>query len=432
MKVLRKEMLVKTDIGENNNKWWEISCFEDFSCQVINGRIGGNGQNQPLKKFGSEAEANRFIDSKIREKTRGGYKPFQGIAQTQSKAGLSRLALEMAASEQIRTKHKDVVSSLIKRLVQANVHSILENTDLTYDEDTGLFKTVLGIVTLQSIRDARDLLDKLSVHIESKDYDSKEVEAYLSSYLMLIPQKVGRKLSVAGVLPNAEAIQKQNGILDDLESSIGQVEELQKKKFQADATEEGKASVPNIFNCEINVVEDAGVIKKITEFFNSTRQRMHASYGLSIKTVYEVNIDQMTKDFEEKGRALGNIKFLWHGTRPGNVLSILKGGFVIPPSSSEFVTGRVFGDGVYHSDQSTKSLNYATGWWAGAREKEIFMFLSDVAMGREHIPRGPSRNLPAPGSDSTFAIGGQSGVSNNEFIVYRLEQSKIRYLVEFN
>ncbi|WP_410951584.1 WGR domain-containing protein [Pseudomonas sp. S1(2024)] len=431
MKVIRKEMLVKADIGENNNKWWEVSCFEDFSCQVVNGRIGSNGQNQPLKRFNSEHEANRFIDSKVREKIKGGYKPFQGIAQTKSKAGMSRLALEMAASEQIRTHHKDVVSDLIKRLVNANVHSILKNTDLTYDEDTGLFQTPLGIVTLESIKDARDLLNKLSVHIEAKDFDSDEVKALLASYLMLIPQKVGRKLSVAGVLPDGEAIQKQNGILDDLEASIGQVEELRKKKAQGGDDAEVKIEVEKIFNCEINVVEDKAVIRKITDFFESTRQKMHASYGLGIKRVYEVNIDAMTKAFEEEGRPLGNIKFLWHGTRPGNVLSILKSGFVIPPTSSPFVCGRMFGNGVYYSDQSTKSLNYATGWWAGAREKEVFMFLADVAMGKEHIPRGPSQNLPAPGTDSTYAIGGKSGVSNNEFIVYKLNQGCIRYLVEF-
>lgn len=429
MKVLRKEMLVKADVGVNSNKWWECSLNEDFSCQVVNGRIGGSGQNQPIKKFTSEEAANRFIDSKVREKIKGGYKPFQGVAQTNSKAGLSRLALEMAASEQIRTKHKDIVSDLIKRLVQANVHSILKNTDLSYDEDTGLFQTPLGIVTLASIAEARTLLDKLSVCIEAKDFDSDDVKSLLASYLMLIPQKVGRKLSVAGVLPDGESIQKQNGILDDLEASIAQVEELRKKKASGDS--EAKIEIEKIFNCEINVVEDSAVIKKITDFYNATRQKMHASYGLRIKSIYEVNIDAMTEAFEKGGRKLGNIKFLWHGTRPGNVLSILKSGFYIPPSNSPLTTGRMFGNGTYYSDQSTKSLNYATGWWSGAKEKEVFMFIADVAMGKEFVPKGPSQNLPPPGYDSTYAIGGKSGVANNEFIVYKLDQAKISYLVEF-
>ncbi|MGG2383099.1 hypothetical protein, partial [Salmonella enterica] len=79
------------------------------------------------------------------------------------------------------------------------------------------------------------------------------------------------------------------------------------------------------------------------------------------------------------GKKVGNIKELWHGTRVGNVLSIMKGGFVIPPSNASHVTGRMFGNGVYFSDQSTKSLNYAYGCAPGQKggiEKSTFMFLS--------------------------------------------------------
>lgn len=59
------------------------------------------------------------------------------------------------------------------------------------------------------------------------------------------------------------------------------------------------------------------------------------------------------------------------------------------------------------------------------------MFLADVAMGKVHVPRGPSQKLPAPGSDSTFAQAKKSGVQNNEMIVYKTEQADVRYLVEF-
>lgn len=429
MKPLREEMLVKSDCNENNNKFWNARIMPCFTCQVVNGRIGSNGQNQPPKKFKSEAEANKFLDSKVREKIRGGYKPFQGIAQAQSKTGMSRLALEIAASEQIRTNNKEIVSDLIKRLVQANVHSILKNTDLKYDEDTGLFQTPLGIVTLSTVTEARVLLNKLSTFIQTSDFESDEVKSLLASYLMLIPQKVGRKLTVSGVLPDTESVQKQNGILDDLEASIGQMEELRKKKLQGD--EDAKIEIEKIFNCEINVVDDKSVIDRIQKFYDEGQKKSHASYGYRIKRVFEVTIDEMKRNFEGEGKAIGNIKFLWHGTRPGNVLSILKGGLVIPKSSESHVCGRAYGDGCYFADSSTKSLNYATGWWAGAKEGQCFMFLADVAMGREHIPNGSSRNLPAPNSDSTYAVGGRSGVIHSEYITYKLSQNNIRFLIEF-
>lgn len=424
--LVRSEMLVKTNVDDNNNKFWKVEQFDNHTVQVTNGRVGSNGQLQPLKSFASEIQASRFLQSKMNSKLRDGYQLFKGIQTDAGKSSMSRMALEMAASEQIRTKDLDVVSDLVKRLVKANVHSILSSTDLKYDEDTGLFQTPLGIVTLESLSEARQLLTELGKSIEKGDFDSAPVKTNLASYLMLIPQKVGRKLAVRDVLPDMEAIQKQNSLLDDLEASVGQVEELQKNKVEEKAVE-----VPQIFNCEINVLRDNKVLKWIDEFFASTASTRHASFGYKIKCVYEVTIDEMQKAYDSEGKKLGNVMRLWHGTRPGNILSILKSGLIIPRSNAPHVCGRMFGDGIYCSDQSTKSLNYATGWWAGAKETQCFMFLADVAMGKVHVPRGPSQNLPAPGTDSTFAKANISSVMNNEMIVYKTNQATVRYLVEF-
>jgi poly [ADP-ribose] polymerase len=60
------------------------------------------------------------------------------------------------------------------------------------------------------------------------------------------------------------------------------------------------------------------------------------------------------------------------------------------------------------------------------------MFLADVAMGKVHYPTsGWGKKIPA-GYDSMFAKGGQSGVYNNEMIVYKLHQVSLKYLVEFS
>lgn len=424
--VIRTEMLVMANVDGNNNKFWKVEQFDDHSVQVTNGRVGSSGQLQPLKSFPSQDKATRFVESKINEKKKGGYQLFQGTQTEAGKSSQNRMALEMAASEQIRTKHAAIVSELIKRLIKANIHSILSNTELKYDEDTGVFQTPLGIVTLESIAEARTLLSRLGGYVEVSDFDSASVKADIAAYLMLIPQKVGRKLVVQEIIPNMDAIQKQSGLLDDLESSVTQVASLKQAEKK-----ETKVEVPKIFNCEINVVSDQSVINSIADFFGATAKRMHASYGYKIKTVYEVQIDHMHEAFEAKGKVVGNIMRLWHGTRPGNILSILKSGLIIPRSDAPHVCGRMFSDGLYFSDQSTKSLNYATGWWAGAKENQCFMFLADVAMGKVHVPRGPSQKLPFKGSDSTFAMAQKSGVQNNEMIVYSTDQATVRYLVEF-
>ena len=52
-------------------------------------------------------------------------------------------------------------------------------------------------------------------------------------------------------------------------------------------------------------------------------------------------------------------------------------------------------------------------------------------MGREYIPNGAGdgrRN----GYDSCHAVAGRSGILNDEQIVFRISQTNIRYLIEFN
>ena len=95
--------------------------------------------------------------------------------------------------------------------------------------------------------------------------------------------------------------------------------------------------------------------------------------------------------------------------------------------------GRVGKPGLYFSDQSTKSLNYAQGYWGhGSTDNNCFMFNCSVAMGKYYVPSGPSSNLPKPGYDSTFAMANRSGVMNNEMIVYSVDRCNLDYLVEFS
>lgn len=127
---------------------------------------------------------------------------------------------------------------------------------------------------------------------------------------------------------------------------------------------------------------------------------------------------------------MSNIWMLWHGTKASNCLSILKNGFIIPPAGASYCCGRAFGNGVYFSDQSTKSLNYATNYWGGRDEGRYFMFCNQVAMGKFFNPTGTFGGGCPKGYDSTFCKGG--GVfMNNEMIVYRVSQILPTHLVEF-
>jgi poly [ADP-ribose] polymerase len=218
-------------------------------------------------------------------------------------------------------------------------------------------------------------------------------------------------------------VRKQNGILDSLQASLDMV-----LNAPENAEEARKAVVPKLFEAKLTLVEDVFEIERIRRKYRETRQNMHVCNHLDVKRVFKVELPAMAKAFEEGGKQIGGVQELWHGTRAGNLLSILKSGFVIPPSNAPHCTGRLFGNGVYFANSSTKSLNYAYGYWGGGgRDENCFMFLADVAMGKYYVPKY-GENLPKAGFDSTWAKRNESGVQNDELIVYHTKQVCPRYL----
>ena len=152
---------------------------------------------------------------------------------------------------------------------------------------------------------------------------------------------------------------------------------------------------------------------------------------MKVNKVYDVDINVMHKRFTDKGSVVGNVQELWHGTQASNLLSILKTGFIIPPSNASHCTGRMFGNGIYFSNQSTKSLNYAYGYWSNRRQSRCFMFLCEVAMGRSYVPKSSFRNDIPKDYDSCWAKPSHSGVRNHEMIVYKAYQVNPTFLIEF-
>lgn len=421
--ITREAKYIYADVNGNNNKYWQIQETVDGTCYIHWGRVGGNGQSQ-TKSFGSTIGSAAFFDSKCREKESKGYEKLKVLAGSGAVTiTASNSNLVEIAKKQITTDSPQTLA-LIDRLAKANIHNILSVTTLTYDTARGTFSTPLGIVTQDAIDEARDAINKMIKFIKKRDFNNEKYIALLNQYLRLVPQKVGRKLDPETLYADLDAVQKQQDILDSLEVSL-------KMAVNKPVQQEEESEPPQLFEAKMKLVEDDHVIDRITKLFQSTRQLIHSSFSLGVKNVYEIEVGPMKKAFESEGKQIGNIMELWHGTKVGNLLSILKSGYVIPPANATHCTGRMFGNGVYFSDQSTKSLNYANGYWGGSQDNNCFMLLNDVAMGKYYVPKSYTEALPMKNYDSTFAKASQSGVMNNEMIVYHTKQINPKYLVEF-
>ncbi len=416
--MVKEARYILTSLENNNNKFWNIRLFDDQTCETQWGRVGENGQS---KSFAGASET--FFNSKCREKEGKGYKPQKTLGNGASSKTMENDKLADVAKSQIVTNSPETLA-LVTYLAKANIHSILQATTMQYDTSRGTFSTPLGIVTADAIEEARELLTDISAFVHAQDYGNTCFLHKLNDYLMLVPQNIGRGRPDPKVLyPDLEAVQAQNNILDGLEASLQTVLSAPENEAQA--------PLPKLFEAKLNLVDEAAQIARIRARYHATLQAMHACAHLDVKRVFSVEITAMQRAFVE-GCKVGNVQELWHGTKASNLLSILKTGFYIPPTNAPFVTGRMFGNGAYFSDQSTKSLNYAFGFWDGKRQDNCYMFLCEVAMGVSYTPPGPSQALPKPGTDSTFAIGGKSGVANNEMIVYNTNQINPTFLIEFS
>jgi poly [ADP-ribose] polymerase len=423
-------------IDGKNNKFWNIYLYDNDDVEVHFGPQGLAGQRKLHHGVGRS-----FMEKKIREKTsskhaNGAYTENKVLGAVESTNHSPKLIgkteLHQKAIADIGAHQSPELKKLITYFADVNAHNILEASGgkIQYDASAGTFKTTQGIVTLDQIQQARDLLDKITACAEKNDFASTAFKTALNPYLSLIPQKgLVRQLHFPSMFAiNGEhGIKRQMDMLDGLESSYAAC--LVAPKTDKPEKKEEKA----VFKVTMNFVDGGKEVDAIRKYYKATKGNHYDVQDYDVKLVYTLCIEDMHTAFEAKGRTIGNIMRLWHGTKASNMLSILKGGMIVPRSGGSIsVTGRMFGDGLYFSDQSTKSIRYATGaWGGGGGHDRKFMFLVDVAMGKPYIPRSSFSGGCKAGYDSTFAKGGESSVANNEMIVYNVFQTDPVYIIEF-
>ncbi len=409
--------------SSNSNKYHKWVKQPSGDYEHTYGRVGTPGVSHVVSAS--------KMQQKMRDALSHGYTQVEVAADV----GTGAVNGPVVAKADIRQKAIDEIAGgdkgladLVGVLVDRNTREITSTTTLKLDTATGLFKTDAGIIVTRKVVDeARDMLGKIkAVHGAQTVSVPGGLDKLACDYLMRIPTDIGRARPTFGnVFPDRAAVDKQEQILDAL---LGSLDMLAKPAPTPDAP---KVEAKRTWSVTLTPC-DAAEFKRISKKYYDTAQGGHAAVqaGLKPKRAWTLSIAHMDEAFEKDGKKVGNIMELWHGTRVGNLLSIFSRGLIIPPWAD---AGRMFGDGIYFSDQSTKSLNYAYGYWGGgSRDNTCYMLLNDVAMGRPYIPRSTGSWKSAPdGCDSTFAKAGQC-VANNEMIIYRPSQCRPVRLVEFS
>ena len=163
--------------------------------------------------------------------------------------------------------------------------------------------------------------------------------------------------------------------------------------------------------------------------YGSRDAKIHKVFAIHDKGRTDMMEDWVNKQDDK------SCKLLIHGTRNPNIFSILKSGLLIRPSNAHF-SGAVYGDGVYHSAHSAKSLGY-TG-----HDKDKLFLIQNVHMGNHYTYSGYYRagkdigrnemnykSLRNKGKYDSLYVEAGDGLLNSEYIIYNKEQTNTQFLV---
>ncbi len=422
--VIEEIRLINVEADVNMNRWWTGRLYDTGDVETLWGRVGNSGQSKLFPGAGRS-----FLLEKQREKVKKGYTELKTVGgpaspvAVQSKV-VGNSELKQIAKAQIIKSGSPTLNRLIDRLVEANVHRITSSTQITFNSSTGLFSTPLGIVTPDGITEARNLLVTINQGVIRRDYQSPRMREAFNQFMRIVPQNVGMKrFDVNTIFPDIASVQKQSDVLDSLEASY---QALQTQKPTVPST--NSKPMEQVFQVDLDMLPQGAEYDRLNRWFEGSKKSMHRdACRYRVVQIYTVNIHAMTNAFESKTVP---IKEVWHGTSQANVLSILKTGLRTSPPSTAAIAGKMFGNGIYGADVSTKSLNYSIGnWGQGGRGDAAWLFVCQFAMGKTQQVTRQKPSGADPGYDSIYAKGGYD-LYNDEFIVFRNSQVKITHLLE--
>lgn len=452
---LEHNLLMCSNILGNNNKFYSLEIQKDKAgrYQLFShyGRINGDnikGGVYEVRSYSSSIQAKKDFDSIIKKKKRGKTKKntdgstykeiYKEVDVISSSVGSSNVVSKTSKSNSTKGIDKKLFkeygkleSNLLSMLEDENIHEITSVTTMTYTSN-GL-QTPLGPLTFGHLDKARKVLNDISGEVKTLNKNARPSGLTLlnNEYLSLIPRNLGRNIGNDDLIVTGDKVMREYSLLNQMETAIQ----------LSDMKDSNDTKLDLGFHIQLASKE---IHDEVKTQVNKTRKHYHLN-NYKVKRVYQLENYKERKAFEIYSDSLMSNKAsrkshkldyaevdMFHGSRNSNILSILMNGFYVPPQNAPHVTGRMFGNGVYGADSSTKALNYSAGGWGGLanKNKNIFCFVVLFSLGRVYETQSSRKAGVPSGYNSIFAKGG-ADLKNNEYIVPSTNQTTMKYLVEF-
>ncbi len=395
---MEPKYLVKIEIGENNNKFYRM-IPNGSSFEVQYGRIGNTYQTDsyPIERW----------DSQLKSKLKKGY-----IDQTHL---VSELSVKVVSKEYSEIKNA-FIAKIVERLQTMAKIAVAENYTISSNS-----------VTKKMVEEAQNILNILSMQKDIDNFNRNLLELFRT-----IPRKMKKVSENLAVTKNdfSEIVQREQDLLDVMKSQV-----VQNKVLENDVeSNDTKQTILEALGLEIKEITDAEN-REIKQLLGSSAHKFYQAWKVVNKKTQKVFDEFVAKE------NIKNRKLLYHGSRSENFWSIINNGLLLRPNA--VITGKMFGNGIYLSNDADKSLGYTSlggSRWANGNQQSGFMALYDTAYGKAYDVysfdgsyNGFDYNRlqqKCLGANCLHAHGGTGMLRKDEIVVYKEEQLTIKYLIE--
>lgn len=443
--------LIYSDIQNDKNSFYKIQLLENDEESVYWvfrswGRIGTKAESSKTEPFNSYLEAvmefeywflkltgNKWTDPDY-------YKMPRKYLPVEIDYGTKEIARKVIEPSKLEVPVQEFLGLITNIDFMKNILIELE---------IDILKMPLGKITSNQLELAASSLANILNLISRGETDDREYIQASNQFYFAVPHNVGSKsLSVLRtkeqVLEKCHMLRELNDI--QVNYQIINFEQIEKRNPIDLFYEKIKTEIKTIRSDS----EDFNLIEK---YIKNTHGSSH-NFRLEIDKIFEINRDGEDQRYEPF-KNFENKKLLWHGSHLTNFAGIFTNGLMIAPPES-YISGDMFGNGVYFADVVTKSAYYCNAGSNGVGA----LLLCEVALGDygefDHSPhpscikdlieqnkscKGLGENIPNP-DESVFQNGVEiplgrlmtddnySGeLDYNEYIVYNVDQIKCKYLV---
>ncbi|KAH7372861.1 hypothetical protein KP509_17G025400 [Ceratopteris richardii] len=460
-------MLNQTNVADNNNKFYVIQVLEsdDGTGQyyVYNrwGRVGARGQD---KLFGilSKDSAIREFEGKFLAKTKNQWSERQDFEPVRYQyTWIERDYDDEAENLDDKAKKAEEKPSIPKAPKESKLESriaqfvkLICNIDMMKEQMMEIGydanKMPLGKLSKATILKGYEALKKIAAVLEGSTTGS--LERLSSEFYTVIPHDFGYKRMGNFVIDTQPKLKRKLEMVE----ALGEIQLATKLLQDEDEEDDPLYSSYQRLKCELEPLDQGSdEFNLVNEYLQNTHAKTHSSYGLEIVQIFRARREGEEERFMKFAK-VNNRMLLWHGSRLTNWTGILSQGLRIAPPEAP-VTGYMFGKGVYFADMVSKSANYC---YASSSSPLGVLMLCEVALGemRElqysdyHADKLPPGKLstkgvggtePNPKESKVLSDGvivptgkpvqkdaGRGALLYNEYIVYNVEQIRMRYVLE--